>query len=510
MILNYDRDDKNAREIRIEHNGEMLEFDISKLSKKNSEMSLIVGVINNYFQSLPMVTQDAIWSAYSDAYDVIRNSVDLSRIDVKMRAVVTELYKHISYESVEAYIHNHADLAIPADLKVAYGEGAPNTPLTYLLHEYKKLLNLVVFLKPMLPIWGEYDAVANDESGTQFKVFRAMKLLRDTEVVRCEPYQRLNDYMGAFVGDNPEAPIEAVLGGLGSVNIRDWLLGLVLMRRLTFCELVSKSSRVEPTNVVSNIYNYVRYRIDGLPKAFGGMVRDKKPMDRGDKGNGEDNTSFPELYKMKSPISEGSIMVMEQYLMDPLTVARHIEPKLPSGLLNGCIRYLNKLKKTHYHRDQITLVQYCLSKVISPRGIPHLNRDALTNAMAITQALLWYREFYDLAILMTSTSVEAERGYFSVAMKLKLETDVVEKLLQKYPHSQPQRNPKKDTLLNRQKQNPVIQSIESVVTSLDDAYWTPAAPDELLKHSQFVDSGDHHLLPSDIKNQLAKLILTFC
>lgn len=509
MRFNYTQDQQNPRDILVQHGDMVIEFNIAKLSKKDSNMDLIIGDINKFYSSLPLGTQDAIWDYYVEAHEIIRETVDSNRLHVRLRNVVSKLYSVIPYKSVEEFVERDAKIRYPRDLRTQYGEGAPNTPLTYLRHEYQQLLTLVVYLRPMLPIWGEYISVISEEAGAQHKEYQASRLMRDTQLIHCPPYIRLQEYINAFVAGE-SAPIEAILGSLGSEQIPDWLLSIAMIRRLTFCELVTERDHLEPTNVVSNIYNYIRSRLEGLPKAFGGNVRDKKPMGRADKGNGEDNTSIPELYKMKEPITEGSIVVLAEYLSNPVRVAKHVEPKITAALVQTCLRNLKNNRKLSYHRDQITIIQYCLSKVIPARGIPHLENEALTNATAVTQALLWYRGIYDLAALMSCEPVEIDGNFFVGTQKLKLEQPHIEALLAKYPHVQPQRNPKKDTLLNRQKQNVAYRAIESITESLDEVAWKLNAPEELLQHNTMVQVDEGYKIPPTIKAQLADLILNFC
>lgn len=509
MKFKYTQTDPNPREIFIAHREESLDFNIAKLSKKDANMDLILSDINQFFHKLPMDTQDQIWDLYVDARDVIRETVDSNRLHVRLKNIVTKLYSHLPYAMFAEFVDKEAKIRYPRDLRTQYGEGAPNSALTYLRHEYQQLLSLVVYLRPMLPIWGEYIAAISDESGAQYKEYQASRLMRETALVHCEPYVRLQDYITAFVAGD-DAPIEAILGALGSEQIPDWLLAIAMIRRLTFCELVTERHQLEPTNVVSNIYNYIRSRLEGLPKAFGGNIRDKKPMGRADKGNGEDNTSIPELYKMKEPITEGSILVIAEYLTNPVQVAKHVEPKIPISLVQTCLRHLKYNKKFTYHQDQLTIIQFCLSKVIPTRGVPHLENEALQNATAVTQALLWCRGLYDLAALMSCEYVEGNGNSFVGTQKIKLDVAETEALLAKYPHVQPQRNPKKDTLLNRQKTNVGHKAIESITESLDEVTWMLNAPTDLLPHLTMVAVEDGHKIPPTIKSQLCTLILTFC
>lgn len=509
MKFLYTQTDPNPREIFVTHRTESLDFNIAKLSKKDANMELILGDINQFLTRLPMDTQDQIWDCYVEAHEIIRETVDSNRLHIRLKNVVTKLYTFLPYASFAQFVENEAKIRYPRDLRTQYGEGAPKSSLTYLRHEYQQLLTLVVYLRPMLPIWGEYIAAINDESGAQYKEYQASRLMRETALVHCEPYVRLQEYITAFVaGDG--APIEAILGALGSEQIPDWLLAIALIRRLTFCELVTERHAMEPTNVVSNIYNYIRSRLEGLPKAFGGNVRDKKPMGRADKGNGEDNTSIPELYKMKEPITEGSILVLAEYLTNPVQVAKHLDPKIPVGLVQTCVRHLRQNKKFKYHQDQLTLLQYCLSKVIPARGIPHLESESLHNATAVAMALFWFHGIYDLAVIVSSDYEEGATNSFIGTQKIKLDVAETEALIAKYPHTQPQRNPKKDTLLNRQKTNVAYRAIESITESLDDVIWKINPPADLLPHLSMAQIEEGHKLPPTIKSQLCYLILTFC
>lgn len=496
----------DGRTLEIEHNGQNLLWDINVLTKNDVDLSRVVADINNYWKQLPKGTQDNIFHLYQQAHDVVNGVNPDNAVRQHLMEICRDLYSLMPFNELKAWVLQHAKIKYPKELRTTYGPGAPETPLTYLRDEYIDLVALVVALRPMIPIWGEYINRIKESVGSQFKEHYGVSIIAASALVHQAPYVRLAEYVQAFVSNTPTS-LEQVLNSLSSETLPDWTLAIVITRRLALCELATENDLGDATNVVSNLYNYINSRIENLPKSFGGAVREKILRGRDDRA--EDNTSVPETYKMKENVSESHPLVVAEFLKNVVNVARRIDESVPPAMVGECVQQAFLNQDFDIRDAQITIIQYMLNSVIPARSIPLLDYDSLVRAAGITQALLWHWEIYDLALLVTANYSSIPTTLTVGTIKTKLDPARLNTLLAKYPYNAQQRNRRRQTTLNLAKDNVACRCIDSVTEELDSYRWTFTAPDALVQQTS-CSSVTETTIPESIKLQLADFIIIAC
>lgn len=515
--------------IVLRHKDEELIWDISKIAKSTKTQSvnslnkplrvdLIIPEINQVWEAMAETIQDKLFGIYKDIYDAMLEITDNQRLYLTIRKKVSEIYQILHYDDFLAFVKTKSRVKYPAGLEREYSMNAPNNNLTYLKPDYTELLALVLYLRPMICVFGEYSKYINRHVSNEFKELMCMRLLAGSSIVNIRPYCRLMDYVEAMAADN-KAPMEAVLKGLGTVELPEWLMAYAVVRRLPFCELVTDDMREEAHNVVSNVYNYIDSKLTGGNKSFGESVRNKAPRGNGnDRLSMEDNTSVPEGYKMREETAEGVPITTAVYLKDPHRIANLIDDTLPPDLLDKCISFINHRRPGRLRDAQLTLIQYCMyngrhsvnvgvgnsRRIISPRTIPLLEYDDLLPAIGITQALLWHWGLYDLAALVTASSTAIPKNVFLGTERKGIHPQVKEDLNRTHPHGIPfkGRGAKQIDYVN-----PALKAIDSICKEMSDYAWELRCPAQLVRSTTMPDSDYGRLCPSTLGQQLASLIL---
>ncbi len=496
----------DGRTIEIEHKGASLLWDINVLTKNDVDLSRVVGDINGYWASLPEERQDKLWELYQQAHDLVNGVGTDNQVRQHLMEICRDLYVLMPFAEIKQWVHDHGKIKYPKELRTAYGVGAPETYLTYLRPEYIELVDLVVALRPVIPILGEYINRIKDSVGSQFKEQVGINLLAATSLIHQAPYVRLANYVQAFVANTPPS-LEQVLNSISSETLPDWTLAIVVTRRLALCELSTENDIGEATNVVSNLYNYINSRIENLPKSFGGKVREKILRGRDDRA--EDNTSIQETYKMKEDVAEGHPIVVGEFLKNVVHVAKRIDSTIPSELVGKCVSRAFMNREYDIRDAQISLIQYMLNRVVYARSVPLLDYDSLVRAAGITQALLWHWGIYDLALLVTANHKPIPINTAVGTMKIKIDNDRLNQLLGKYPYNRQQMNRRRQTPLNLSKDNVACQCIDNITQELDSYSWTFTAPEELQELTT-CSTTVNTTIPESIKLQLADFIIIAC
>jgi hypothetical protein len=487
----------------MKHNGREIHWSVALLEKTSFKGEFdIFEQINGYWGNLPTATQDKIFDVYQrirDAFDKIWDSSELTRT---LYPLVTELYSYHDLAEVRHWVNFHSTLNIPEGLKDTFKESydTPGTrERTYLKEDYRWLVVLTVALRAMVPVWGEFIARTWKENGTTFKEYYAFRLLSYANIAKSEPMERLRVYVEhSLPADKSKAA--AILGGISSEDFPIWILGLVVVRRLS----VGDVRGIDPnSSLVTLIYKYIGQKVKGHDSSFIGMVKDKGA--EGSPQEGENNLSKLEGYKVKQEIPAGDIATMEFYMRDVTALALRICPDLDLDLLQKSLLTVRQLEKEQIRDPQMVLTQWVMKKVLPPRGLLHLSKTLVLDAMAITQACLWHRGHYELAALgsaVAQTNNKGELQLGGVDSRARIPKEMVEELQALYPYARKASGKAGKT---GKQPSPGQIAVENMATLFSQCDWKLTLPSEWVAKVTNNRNNRRYSVPHDVKIKLATL-----
>lgn len=492
MHISFNVAGTKLAECVVSHKNQELLFQASTYNRiEDKEYGGMFDEINDYFKRLPENRQDAIWNVYLNLRQLLDNPGDFNRLHTDVQALIVDLYNQIQLDEIRSWLVYHGQgVVLPANLKENY-EDNDIIPLTYLRKDYIGLVALSIVLRPMVPVWSEYTGIVQSQVGTVFKEYRAMSLLARTPLISTPEFERLRTYVAASI-ERETVSLSAVLGGLGEAEYPDWMLAQVIVRRVA----IVKISRPDGSaNIISTVYKYIEVNTK-TDRKFGGMVREK----HGRYLHGEnDNLSLPENYKIKQEVSEATIIGISSYTEDLLKMATDIQRDISLKLVTDCYETLCRQKSFDRQPFQMTLTQWIVAPVFSPRSVPYQDYATMLRTVAVTQAILFHRGHRVLAALMTAQPVPKDADMLFES-RAKIPRDLQEQLLQLYPHSL--------KMNMRISDNVAIQAIEIIVNGVTASDWHISVP-KLLAVDILPTAGITQIpAPADIRVLLARLVLS--
>lgn len=470
--------------------------------KASPEHDLIFREINAFFASLPGERQEKIWRCYLAVNELFEAGYDPIAIQGRWQEVIEALYAQIPYDELREWASVNGVINLPMNLKTAYDEKDP-IELTYLKQDYFELAVLAIACRPMVPIWGQYIPRLKNDVDNTFKEFVAVNLLYKTYLPVCQPYERLRRYVEASISakSKPGNVHSALLKGLSSITLPDWLLACCLVRRTS---VVPISGEVNGPNIITDVYQYVRNTLmSSSSRRFAGPISDKQPR-TDDKSDQQE--SLAESYKIKQEVSDGDVEMAQAYLSDPLRVARAIVPHISPELVQKCEIAVTQLMMEPLNQHHLTLTQWVLAPAISMNYIPLVTKPALIKAMAATQAVLWHWQMYDLAALLGGVEIVSQDDeYVSVqeARSDKLSKEIVEELEKIFQNGYPD----KGKNITVRQTNPGYVAVDTFHRLLAGKDWMLMVPAELLPHTGRVHGSRKMYVPVDLRLQVAKLLI---
>lgn len=492
-------------EVLLTHGDQVITWNIALFDKMSFSGEFdIFEQINGYWGHLPKTDQDKIFDIYKRIRIVFDEVWETNELTRQLHVLIKELYQFHELADVKHWKDFHSNLILPAGLRDAFMESheTPGTrERTYLKEDYHWLVTLSIALRAMIPIWGEFISRTKKDTGTTFKEYYAFQLLAYSNIYKSEPMERLRVYVEHSLPPD-KSKSAAILGGISSEDFPLWVLGLVVVRRLSVGNVLGTDPS---SSLVTFIYKYIGQKVKGHDNSFIGMVKDKPFEGHGQEG--ENNLSRLEGYKVKQEIPAGDIAIIGFYAQDIDALALLICPDIDLNLVRLSEISVQALSHEHIWPPQIALIQWVLKQkqAIPPRGLQHLSKTSILRCMAVTQALLWHRNHYELAALLSSVeqSNVDEQQLGGTDSRARISKDQMEVLETLFPYSR--RPTGKQKLTKRP--NPAADSIDSMSVLFSEHDWKITLPSEWVAQVTSNRNNRRYAVPQNVKILLANLVI---
>lgn len=482
------------------HQGQELEWSGSMLNRTSfKNLDNLFNPINGFIASWPADKQQALWECYVEAYELMRTQGELRLLFGKLKKVVKRMYDLFTYDQLRYWVLGYGSIYIPENIYDQY-DGNPEDR-TYLINDYKELAVLAVSLELMVPVFYQFIFI-NKNVGNNHKEQYAYGLLGDTWIETTPGAQRLRSYVEANIA-REAISVASVCFGLSSTELPDHLYCRAIVKKVALSEVTVVDVN---SSIISNVYHYLRNTYKSLDRSFtagdGKLNPKHNPTDR---GGDEDNMSIAETYKVKQEISDGDLIPQSIYTENYMQMTHAIDPTVPPELVEMCIRNAWKLELDPIAPHQMTLVQWVMSKVLSPRAIPNLDKPSLLRTIGATQALMFHWGFKELAVLLTATAYnwEEESAMFTVESRSRISSDAVQKLVGLYPYSTRQSGKTSD-----RQTNAACRAIDALALEMSTNYWAVYVPVEKVNEFRF-EFDNVITVPADVKSQLVRLLMDY-
>lgn len=484
-------------------------FSRTQGGQQNKEDEIFYDVfdhINRFWEQLPEAAQDKIYDVYVRCHIALETAVDSASLTLKLIALAEELYAHHDFSEIHHWVRLRSDIILPKDVQmfdvweeVVASQNRYQRERTYTKEDYWQLVSLSVALRPMIPIWGEFCSTTKETQSNQLKEFFAYKLLGRASINRTEAMARLARFVELSIPPDQNT-IAATIKGVSTQDFPVYILGLVLVRKLCMVDI---RGVVSDLSIVRVIHRYIQQRLSSQEKSFVGIIKPKK-VDTGNPDT-ENNLSRIELTKTKQehPIGDDAANEVFVDLFGKEIVLRAC-PDIDLQLYYQAQESVEALVGYMVKDPQISLLRAALYPAgVAPQALDILNRLLLLKAMACGLAIFWHKGYYELAALMTATSVEPQEAQELIGTdtRSRMKADPREELDKLFPYV------RKAVGKNKQlkRKNPAMESIEKIAEELSQYAWRLTLPQEWLPKVIGNRISKRYPVPADIRIRLATL-----
>lgn len=479
--------------LELSHLGKTIRWDISNFGRtKMVKDAEDFREINKFLSMLEPARQQNIFDIFIRIKKVYETVIDFPAMQSELSSLTSELYGHVSLDEMRHYIAFHSTVVYPDSLKDSYDMNDTNKARTYLKHEYKGLVLLVLGTRLMIPIWGEYLTLNLKRVGG-FKEYHALKLLAGTEIIDCDEMMRLRDYVET-TGISKNDRDNAVIRGISSEELPEYLLAILVVRELSIGSI--DASKEGTRSIITNVFARVRNAVRDISRRPT-QIQEKFRLDDVE---GEDKSSRLEQYKNVQEVSTGDIEIHKYFVNKQEDLALKVDPTLDLGKLKQCLTLTSKMGTFDINNHNVLLTQWVLSRKAPARVISELTDSELLNAMAVTQALLWHWGFLDLALIVTS-SLDNERMPISNTSRKQAKKETTKILNELYPYQT-------NTASKSNSKNCTHRAADEFEKVVRSHYLITKAPSGLRKYlsEELAVNGDW-ICPNDILTQLTDMLV---
>ena len=419
-----------------------------------------------------------------------------------LQVSISELYSKIDFDHLAKWCVNEGNFYLQSNLKDDYGTYKPET--TYLREDYRGLLYLSTILKIVTPIWGVFLTEFDKAVGKDYKETAALSLLSKTDILTLTEFEKLEKLV-VNLSDKTVITINAVFGNLGTIDLPDWALAIVTVRKIAVAEV--NNPEVKLINIIYSHLTNLNKKNSLEDRGDSVRIRERKSPEEDSSGDEENRASVLEQYKLRQAHPDHVSIIDEVYLRKMKKVIKDIDPTFPlndkiykKALNDFSTVSLRTLDITDFHLQICGLV---FKKVISPWNLGKIRFNTMIRIIYITQLLLHYWGFKTIANLLTAHTVDTPDDVLKDNSYVSLPLELQEEIAKLYPYF---KNSNKTMAVNRKPWivNYGMMFINSTVDFINKHSWY-YVNDILADKNECV--GLLIEIPVDMKIELAEMLI---
>lgn len=476
---------------------------------KATDPNVVLRELNAFFEQLSDVDKETLFDNYYSYVALTANDhvgvESIRRIQTLTRDMMDVFF---NLDRVAEFMETQS-IQYPSSVHESYDSDSNRKPreTTYIRSDYFGLACIALVCHAMAPVWTllGISLSRSAQNDIQARDSTILRTLRSTRFITDSRVNRLYD-MVCYLVDNMDEKLKLAIkvDGAGTDCIPQFLLATIMINKLSICSI----SRAVEKNLIVTVHTSVGTEL----KKYSNQRSNIRERSDSRMGDDEDKIGFLEAYSTRQKVSDDIFIVNDEYLRDYRNVKTDLDPDIPNELVKICLRSFEKHPPMAIGVVQRTLVQWVLTRaihidedgnrrrLIMPRAIGEIDREAIIPAMAITQAALIYWKYPKIARYISSRAVEKSADdLLELSTPLvDIPADLRELLNRTHPYERPQGSKSASA------ENMGVISINAFVRLLDDVDWTLECSEELADE---VDT-DPGIFEVDeyIKHDLARLI----
>lgn len=417
----------------------------------------IFGPTNEYLETLPKETLDALWVEYERADHLLNSVGESETLKIELIKVVNNISKLFDFDKVMGWAnagHLFPDPTVPVTNNTRNDDA-----MTLLRDEAFELSVFCILVKLITPIWGTYVDIVKEDVGNLHKERIAARIFLGSDFTKMRPYKRFERYIEALATSRGKNAATALMHGMAAADLDKYLMGLTLIRRFTVIRL--RTTR--DGNIIAFIYNFLADKIAQLANS---NYRDKFAR----VGDGDvEGDSYADQYRIPQDVSDEIPITTECYMVDIERLGRDLD--FSPETIGNAVKIAKALEAnprfiiSDFH---VPFSALTLRNKIFPETLYHIERPERIRAIALTAAKAIAMGLDDIYKLMTAVRKPADINTMDMSVQngrtlRRLPPEIDQQLAACYEHLRPAQI--------SQKTNPGREIIDLTLKEITSSEW---------------------------------------
>lgn len=492
----------------ITHKGAHLEFKTDKiirvrLYEGNPD---IMKHLNWYWSGLSDTEQDRIFNVYAQIHQLLSKEPDTTYENLALGQAISRLINLHNINKLHKWITISGVVVWPSDKEIPRGfdsaaQAKHTRDKTYTFEDYQDLMALVLQVRVLTPIWGEFLHQHDKIISRTYRDMIALQLAGDSNLHEGPGYKKLEAYVEAMVASKASKSTSGSMEYISSADYPIWLFSNLMIRRLATASFYPPPED-RSAFLVKVISNHIKDRIEKSESEFETPTAKRDTIDT--RGSEENQHSTFENYRGRQSLSGGDRYFLQWYALDLSRMAKVLEPEIDMNMVND---FMNMYAVGDFEPTdpQVLMLQWVLAPVMSPRAVPDLTRINIAQGLAIAGAVLWHRKHFILSAFITAhhskASLDASISGESVSRMSNTTYEILPKL---FPHQRRQKSSEKSY-------KGITDTIKDLVMEFSQLAWQPTLPASYLKGiSDYVTGTSQNktlIIPSTMRPLVMEMVI---
>lgn len=479
-----------VHELQISFTGhDTFSLELTDMYKDQSFIFNLYDQINEYVITLPLHTQKEIYDVFFKVYanEYKRNYSDPNFV-VKLEHNIAKVSQLLNYENFKLWIrHKESLMIIPETVKDSYTyDPDMNTTeeKTYVRHEYRDLIGLIVFIRALSPLYIDFynyiKAVTNHYYYKIFMLFIRSDIYTSPEIEKLKRYIEVNQM--TLIGSSKNEHL-IITAGLSDDDILDSLVSEIIFNKLLTIDFFNKKC-----NIISFIFQTIKYK-GSFVTSDSVVIRSKTTINDPSK----DDISYFEDYRKTSNIPIGTVVELQHAVSDVRLLAQSLGyHDFDYDLYQKEMEHVRTLMDRKIDKVQIYLLGWFLNQVINPRALYYIELRKLVELMLFAKVVLLQRNQKFIAMLLSSYKT-TEGDFVNIIVRNNLNKNLVKNLTTHYGF-----------VMDAENQSVIEKTITEISKEIVNSLWIPVGTPEQM--AGVVNSKNYLDVPGNISDVVCSYV----
>lgn len=467
---------------------ETIEVDLTDFYKDQSYIDNLYLQIDEYVKLLPIEAQKELYDLFYKMYvnDFKSKYTDPAIVNAIERDIA-RASQLLNYPMFRTWIaQKEAQMIMPESIKDIYiYDPDMNTTQekTYVRHEYRDLIGLIVFMRALSPLYIDfYNYIKQITPHYYYKLFM---LFVYSDIYTCEEIEKLKRYIEVnqqtLVGSTKNEHL-IISAGLSDDDILDSLVSEIIFSKLITIDFFNKKC-----NIISFIFQTIKYK-GNFASSDGTIIRSKTTSTDATK----DDISYFEDYRKTSDVPLGTKVEIQHALSNlPALIQALGYSNFDYAMYERELTHKHVLAEKGPEHIQIYMLGWFLDKVINPRALFYIEHIRVIELMLLAKVALIQNGHEFIGVLMGS--YRGEGNYIHQVIRYSLNKRLIEQLAQRYQF-----------VIEEDKQSTIEKTVTEVGREIVNNLWVPTGdPDS---YRAFVATEGYLNIPTNVNDLVCSFV----